>query len=162
MRRIDELLTRFLDRIGQSEGTLYVGMFRSWRRIVGDRIADHAEPVDIRSHALVVEADHPGWVQMVMMERTRIIRRINREFPQLGITGLHVRVTGQRTEKAESAANDTPVPEATENPPSASDSEALKKIEDGDLRDSLSRLRRSLKPSKEVPGNDAGSSSQDL
>jgi len=152
MRRIDEVLNRFLDRIGQSEGAAYVGMFRGWRRIVGDRIADHAEPVDIRAHALVVEADHPGWVQMIMMERRRILRQIAREFPELTITALHIRVAGDKSRKSteiadqsaegpESRAKDT---EILERPPAADDESALERIEDTELRSSLERLRRNL------------------
>ena len=93
MRKADDLIQRFLDSIGQTEeGSLYVGLFRSWQPIVGERIAAHAQPVDVRGHSLVVEADHPGWVQMVMMQRSRIIGELSRRFPQLEITGLTVRV----------------------------------------------------------------------
>jgi len=92
VRRADDLVQRFLDSIGQSEGSAYVGLFRSWQAIVGERIAAHAQPVDVKGHSLVVEADHPGWVQMVMMRRGRIIDELERRFPQLRITGLAVRV----------------------------------------------------------------------
>ena len=92
MRKADDLIQRFLDSIGQTEGSVYVGLFRSWQSIVGERIAAHAQPVDLRGHSLVVEADHPGWVQMVMMNRNRIIKELNRRFPELTITGLAVRV----------------------------------------------------------------------
>jgi len=159
MRKIDELLDRFLDRIGQSEGAPYVGMFRGWREIVGDRIADHAEPVDIRSHALVVEADHPGWVQMVMMERQRILSQIGRKFPELSITALHVRVTGDRAQKlGEQATPDAqPAEESGEIPvapvkPSADESEALERIGDDDLRSTLEHLRNTLGSSS--PGDE--------
>ena len=150
MRKVDDLLQQFLDRIGQSDGAPYVGLFRGWREIVGDRIADHTEPVDIRGSALIVEADHPGWVQMVMMSQARILRQLKRRYPQLGITGMHIRVAGDRaaagagtgaggSQEEASAAPVVPPP-----PPSADETEALERIDDSDLRDGLERLRQSL------------------
>jgi len=149
MRKVDDLLQQFLDRIGQSDGAPYVGLFRGWREIVGDRIADHAEPVDIRGSALIVEADHPGWVQMVMMSQTRILRQLKRRYPQLGITGMHIRVAGDRAAAGAGAGGGPPeeapaAPVVPPPPPSADETEALERIDDSDLRDGLERLRRSL------------------
>lgn len=154
MRRADDLIQRFLDSVGQSEdGARYVGLFRSWQPIVGERIAAHSQPVDVRGHSLVVEADHPGWVQMVMMKRTTIVREINRRYPELSITGLTVRVVDQpgsnsSRDEAPAAGGGEPVsstdsPAASE-PPSRDEEEAIEKIDDEDLRDTLSRLRRDL------------------
>ncbi|MFW5814846.1 MAG: DUF721 domain-containing protein [Spirochaetota bacterium] len=168
MRKADDLIQRFLDSIGQTEeGSLYVGLFRSWQPIVGERIAAHAQPVDVRGHSLVVEADHPGWVQMVMMQRGRIIGELSRRFPQLEITGLTVRVAdrpgqsrsggaGQGREPGGDAAargsqppaGGQPPPPAPDEPPptppSRDEAEALDRIDDDDLRDTLARLRRDL------------------
>ena len=150
MRKVDDLLQQFLDRIGQSDGAPYVGLFRGWRQIVGDRIADHAEPVDIRGTALIVEADHPGWVQMVMMSRTRILRQLNREFPELKITGMHIRISGQKAASSETrgatetADHEDERADGPPEPPSKDEKEALGRIDDNDLRDSLERLRQAL------------------
>lgn len=165
MRKADELIQRFLDSVGQSEeGSLYVGLFRSWEPIVGERIAAHAQPVDVRGHSLVVEADHPGWVQMVMMQRSRIIGELSRRFPQLEITGLTVRVAdrpGRSGDGAASGPRETTraphegsprgvpphetVPEAPPPPPPSRDeAQALERIDDDDLRDALARLRQDL------------------
>jgi hypothetical protein len=163
VRKADDLIQRFLDSIGQTEGSVYVGLFRSWRSIVGERIDAHAQPVDIRGHSLVVEADHPGWVQMVMMSRSRIINELNRRFPELTITGLTVRVVDQPGfgVRAPATASDDgraggdesirPVRSAepdTESPPppppSRDEKQALERIEDEELRDALARLRKDL------------------
>ena len=150
MRKVDDLLQQFLDRIGRSDGAPYIGLFRGWRRIVGDRIADHAEPVDIRGSALIVEADHPGWVQMVMMSQAQILRQLKARYPELGITGLHIRVAGDRAAAQSDAGrgsgddgkalNQRPPPP----PPSADETQALERIDDSDLRGTLDRLRQAL------------------
>jgi hypothetical protein len=158
LRKAEDILQLFLDRIGRSDGMPYVKLFRSWQSIAGDRIAAHAEPVDIRGTALVVEVDHPGWSQMVLLSRERILRELGRRFPELTITGLHVRVAGERTvnspgdsgsgltANAESANGDSRRSDRAYDPPppSADESESLGRIDDEDLRDSLKRLRESL------------------
>lgn len=163
MRKAEDLIQRFLDTIGQSEGSVYVGLFRSWQPIVGERISAHAQPVDVRGHTLIVEADHPGWVQMVMMKRSRIIGELGRRYPELGITGLAVRVVEKpgaprpgtdRPTPPATGSGSTPSPRASAinpeapdeppTPPTRDENEALERIEDDDLRDVLSRLRRDL------------------
>ena len=149
MRKADDLVQRFLDSIGQSDGSAYVGLFGSWKPIVGERVAAHSQPVDLRGHTLIVEADHPGWVQMVMMRRDRIISELTRRFPELGITGLAVRVAdrpGQTASDREQPESAPPRAPAAPPPPSRDESEALKRIEDEDLRETLKRLRNDLQP----------------
>jgi hypothetical protein len=178
VRKVDDLLQLFLNRIGQSEGAPYVGLFRGWRQIVGDRIADHAEPVDIRGTALVVEADHPGWVQMVLMSQAHILRQVNHRYPELTITGLHIRVSDDRaaaaaarqTTRADNRQNlpvDGSGPPGSGPPippplvkPSADEKQALNRIDDTDLRSSLERLRRSLDADKETD-KDPGQTRED-
>ena len=178
MRKAEDLIQRFLDTIGQSEGSVYVGLFRNWQPIVGERIAAHAQPVDVRGHTLIVEADHPGWVQMVMMKRSRIIGELGRRYPELGITGIAVRVVEKpgaprpgtdRPTPPASGSRPTPSPGASAinppahdptpgpagqpdeppPPPTRDENEALERIEDDDLRDTLARLRRDLDDSGE-------------
>ncbi len=162
MRKAEDILQVFLDRIGRSDGMPYVKLFRSWRSVAGERIAAHADPVDIRGTALVVEVDHPGWSQMVLLSRERILRELERRFPELTITGLHVRVAGDRathgpTPKAgasnagskgtsNAGLESTAATESEHEPPppSGDETEALGRIDDDELRDSLARLRESL------------------
>ncbi len=163
MRKADDLLQQFLDRIGRSDGAPYVGLFRGWRQIVGDRIADHAEPVDIRGSALVVEADHPGWVQMVMMSQARILRQLKTRYPELTITALHIRVAGDRAAVQSNAGRGSDAggdedldqgPPPPPMPPSADERQALERIDDSDLRGTLDRLRKALDEDKESEEGD--------
>ncbi len=161
MRKADDLIQRFLDSIGQTEGSDYIGLFGSWQPIVGERIAAHSQPVDVRGRTLIVEADHPGWVQMVMMRRGRIVDELRRRFPELGITGIAVRVVDRPGRTApDPSARTVPTPDAASTappppspgtsqpsgsaPPSRDEVEALERIEDEELRDTLARLRDDL------------------
>ena len=166
LRKADELIQRFLDSIGQSGGSQYVELFRSWQGVIGEHLAAHSRPVDVRGRHLVIEADHPGWVQLVMLARARILRELGRRFPDLGLTGIMVRnaaaapaaaTTPQIApaaatsgspgnhpahQRAEPAAD--PQPEPPPRPPSRDDLEALERIPDDDLRAALARLRGEL------------------
>ncbi|TVQ26600.1 MAG: DUF721 domain-containing protein [Spirochaetaceae bacterium] len=87
-------MQRFLDSIGRSDGSVYIGLFRSWKEVAGERIAAHTQPVDVRGHTLIVESDHPAWTQMVMMNRSRILKQLSGRFPELHLTSLAVRLAG--------------------------------------------------------------------
>ena len=150
MRKADELIQRFLDSIGQKDGAVYVQLFQAWREVAGDRLADHANPIDIRGTSLVVETDHPGWSQMVIMQRHRILSQLNRRFPQLNLTGvtvhLHSDAATQTASKGQAAdeSPETPPKEPPPRPPSRDEKESLERIDDPDLKEMLERLRGNL------------------
>lgn len=154
MRRADELIERFLDSIGAQDGSVYVDLFKSWRTVAGDRIADHARPVDIQGSSLVVETDHPGWSQMVIMNRSRILTQLSRRFPDLSLSGITVHLAADlraarrsRTDASDTSPPHTPPP----RPPSADEKDALEKIEDSELRSVLGRLRDEIANEGEAP-----------
>ncbi len=164
MNRAGELLDALLKRMGLAEQQYqqYASFFQNWQRIAGERIAAHAQVVDVRNGALIVEADHPAWVQMVMFEQRKIIDRVNKSYPELRITALRVRIADRRTNPAGAAPPDpaaaTGSPEtglATNHAPAPQQSEnekqALGRIEDSDLRDTLQRLRQHLPETPEEP-----------
>jgi hypothetical protein len=154
LRKADDLIDKFLNSIGNTEGSTYVGLFRSWKEIIGqDRpVADHSRPVDVHGHTLVIEADHPGWIQMVMMKSERIIRELKQRFPELGISAISVRTVTQESDRISSRRdsldtttnhhtdeNRSPLPK-----PSADDTEALSRISDDTMRETLERLRKEI------------------
>ena len=146
MKRADELIEQFLDSIGNSSGGVYVELFKSWKQIAGDRLADHARPVDVQGSSLIVETDHPGWSQMVIMNRSRILKQLAKRFPQLSLTGITVhlagdlRAAGPRSESPSRKEQSPPPP----RPPSADEQEALDRIADNELKAALGRLRGEL------------------
>ena len=178
-------MQRFLDSIGRSDGSVYIGLFRSWREVAGERIAAHTQPVDVRGHTLIVESDHPAWTQMVMMNRATILKQLSGRFPQLQLTSLAVRLagSGQRDHATKPAdhtrdsapcssvgdpANIDPTCPANTDPappappvPSADAASALQRIDDPDLRDTLRRLRQEIASADRKPDRDHESDPDD-
>lgn len=144
MQRAGDLLDAFLDRIGASDRQ-YASFFRNWQRIAGERIAAHAKVSDIKNGTLIIDADHPAWVQMVMLRQRSIIDTVNSSYPDFKITSIRVRVASadpdpesppprQDTEDDHPISQSEPIDEAS----------ALSKIVDNELRESLERLRNEL------------------
>jgi len=176
MKHAGDILEAFFRMNNISGGEEYVAFFRSWQNIVGVDLASHTRVADIKNNALVVEVDHPGWMQMLHMKKDRILRDIKKRFPQLGITTLHMKLVQElstrvpsdsaapASEKAAGGAGsgtsrttaphpgsptggespEDPAAAPPQPPPSASDREALKKIEDESFREKLERLRKSI------------------
>jgi hypothetical protein len=161
MDRAGDLLEAFLRLHNITGGEEYVAFFKSWHGIVGTDLAAHTRVTDIRNGALKVEVDHPGWMQMLQMRKDKIERQVAKRYPQLEVTNIHMRlvstfsgpgpgagraperaVSGGETSRAEASP-------AAESEPSREDSrnarEALNRIEDDKLKDTLSRLYRDLK-----------------
>jgi hypothetical protein len=173
MERAGELLEAFLRMHNITGGEEYVAFFKSWHRIVGTDLAAHTRVTDIRNGALKVEVDHPGWMQMLQMRKDEVIRKVARQYPQLEVTNLHMRLvtafsgpgpgTGPASERAargagadsgegsaqrgagadSGPAHSGPAEPAREDSKNAR--EALERIEDETLKNTLARLYRDLK-----------------
>ena len=72
-----------------------VSIFSSWQRIAGDDIASHSRVADIRRGALIVEVDHPGWMQMLQIKSSEILQRLSAKYPNLGIRMLQGKLVKQ-------------------------------------------------------------------
>jgi len=112
MEKAGNLLKAFLDRLNIRDKHGYSAFFASWRRIVGDKLADHTDVVDVRNGALVVICDHPGWMQEFQFRQHTILTRVQTEFPQLGINAIQFKLVDERVNahrfRAEEGAQEQP------------------------------------------------------
>lgn len=89
MKRAGKLLSAFFERNNIQDTRGYVDFFQSWQQIVGVDLAAHSDAIDIRNHALIVEVDHPGWMQKLHMQKERILLTLQQRYPNLGIKNIH-------------------------------------------------------------------------
>ncbi|MFP4373030.1 MAG: DUF721 domain-containing protein [Spirochaetaceae bacterium] len=155
MERAGDLLEAFLRLHNITGGEEYVAFFKSWHRIVGTDIAAHTRVTDIRNGALKVEVDHPGWMQMLQMRKDEIVRKVGVTYPQLEVRNIHMRLVTSFTGagagpdpgadadsgNADSGAEQRPAPPREH---SSTAREALQRIGDSELRETLTRLYRDL------------------
>jgi len=105
----DIVLELFRERFGEQfmeKGRSTTGLFSSWSKIVTEvcirmerkkAFASETEPDEIPAAAvhsrikeiehgvLFVEADHPGWIQILQTRQTELLKEVSRRFPELGI-----------------------------------------------------------------------------
>ncbi len=120
---------------------------RSWRDLVGEKIAAHSRVVDVDRGAVIVEVDHPGWSQQIHFRKAAVLSALSRGYPDLGIKALVIRVVAERevtysrpttpvgeglSRAQEEAHPDVPVDERLDDP----------------LKDVLSRLKESIRKGK--------------
>lgn len=91
-----ELLDMLLSRLHIDENGPLATVYHEWMEIIGPDIASHTKIMDIRGRVLIIEADHPTWASMALMRKKQVIGRIKRQFPELGITQIQVRVRTDR------------------------------------------------------------------
>jgi hypothetical protein len=95
IRDVSSLLSSFFDADKLRRGERYSDFFSSWPALVGARLAAHSRVVDVDKGLLVIEADHPGWIQLLQMRQTGILDAVAQRFPELGLRGIVFRVSGQ-------------------------------------------------------------------
>jgi hypothetical protein len=92
MKKAGDLLEAFFDDEILKTAKGYSAVFTAWRNIVGERLAAHSHIVELERAILVVEADHPGWIQLLQLEQSRILQNVKKMFPDLEINGISMRL----------------------------------------------------------------------
>lgn len=159
MNRAGDLLNAFFRLHNISGGESYVSFFSSWHEIVGTDLAAHTQPIDIRGDALIVEVDHPGWMQLLQLKRDQIVKQVRHRYADLGVTNMHMKLVdagafsgpeaiqrqAERGGSESSAGTNNRTGEGrTERPRSKDEKEALSRVPSDKLKDTLERLRRDL------------------
>ena len=112
-REIDaeEAVTGILERIllnqeGAGDG---LRLINAWRSVVeslnpgpnaenaanfGRNLASHSRIIEIKNGTLLVEADHPAWLQMLKIHQRYIVSCLSRRFPEMGLSSLAFRIRG--------------------------------------------------------------------
>jgi hypothetical protein len=92
VKRIGELLSSFFEENVMEKAQGYNSLFSSWKEIAGENIAAHSRIVELEKSVLRIEADHPGWIQILQTRQKNLLDRVRRKFPTLSITGISFRL----------------------------------------------------------------------
>jgi predicted nucleic acid-binding Zn ribbon protein len=99
MRKAGDVLSAFFD-----EGTLekakkfgelfspalWAGLLESNGLAQG---VPHSRIVELEKTVLLIEADHPGWIQLLQTKQKGLLQSIQRRFPELSLTGISFRLS---------------------------------------------------------------------
>ncbi len=79
-----------LRRMGWTEQIQVTSVTARWREVIGDRIADHCEPVGFEDGILTVKATSTAWATQLQMMAGQIRHRLNEEFGREVVRELKV------------------------------------------------------------------------
>lgn len=153
MKKAGDLLGSFLDSNVLKAAEGYAKLFSAWKSVAGERTAAHSRIAELERTILVVEADHPGWLQMLQLRQGDILAQIRGRFPDLEITGISLRLMkdGQRASPVSAGGGVRPAREeqaaepAEEAVPPAAAGDPYSSIQDENFRDILKRLEKGIR-----------------
>jgi predicted nucleic acid-binding Zn ribbon protein len=150
VKRAGELLASFFDQQTFGAARDYSDLFLSWRSIAGDTLAAHSRIRELEHSVLLVEADHPGWVQILQTREKNLLDTLRRCFPDRHITGISFRLSREPLSplpiRTFPAAREENAGGMVSEPPAGSTAEDLYgKIGDEHFRETLRRLEQSIK-----------------
>ena len=157
MKRVGDIVSALFDERLMTKARGYSKLFDSWEDITKkNAIAaalDHSRLKNLDRGLLLVEADHPGWIQILQTKEQQILADFRYRFPELDITGISFMLSPARPH---TEANAEPGPDQNEAnqhaappepPPAAPDQNqqtGYDAIKDGTFKESLKRLEQSI------------------
>jgi hypothetical protein len=95
-------------------GRVSANLFSTWATIVAEtRIpaaGDHSRIRDLEHGILVIEAEHPGWVQLLQTKQAQLLRMVQKRYPELEIRGVSFCLS--RESISQPSRNETILPES--------------------------------------------------
>lgn len=85
MKKAGDLVNLFFNEVQKKQGEQYNSFHDSWEKIAGEKIGVNSEIRDIIDESLIIEIDHPGWKQLILLKERQILNKINKEFPELSV-----------------------------------------------------------------------------
>ncbi len=85
MKKVGDILREYLRERGWLSGNPYAALFSGWVTVAGSGLAEHTRLVDVRDGVMIVEADHPGWLQMARMRKDALLSHARLAAPEARI-----------------------------------------------------------------------------
>jgi hypothetical protein len=151
-RKASEIIGTILSPEVAAKAGSWSRFFGSWERAAGERLSAHSRPVDVRNGIVIVEADHPGWVQLLQLNQKRILDAIKHSFPELEITGIAFKTAKDRSvymppdmsAGSDEAVTDDEPEEDDESTGKRTVKETIDAVEDQGFREILSSLAKAI------------------
>ncbi|MDR1949753.1 MAG: DUF721 domain-containing protein [Spirochaetaceae bacterium] len=157
MKKAGDLLSVIFDEEILRKAQGYHNLFSSWKIIAGEKLAAHSRIVELERYVLLVEADHPGWVQILQTKQKDLLNAARRRFPDLAINGIAFRLSrdpglfrsGGEEPGLAAGSGHAPVPaevpaESPGSPSGEGPQNSYDKITDEGFKETLKRLEHSI------------------
>ncbi len=95
-----DVLKVIFERLLPEDPAGYTHFFSGWEKIAGADTAMHVFPRDIVNNVLILETDHPGWIQKIRMRQESLLKAIWSKYPGLEIKRIRIVIgDGRKTAK---------------------------------------------------------------
>lgn len=85
---LGEVMDALTAKMGWTSPLAKSELLASWQQIVGEDLAEHAEPIGIEDGVLTVRCDSTAWATQLRLIRTEILTRIAESFPEAGVDAV--------------------------------------------------------------------------
>jgi predicted nucleic acid-binding Zn ribbon protein len=103
VEKAGDLLTALLGQGLMTKARGYTDLFSSWRAVTEEEraaaAADHSRIAELEHGVIFVEADHPGWIQVLQLKQRKLLSSLQRKFPDMGISGICFRLSRRPAER---------------------------------------------------------------
>ncbi len=100
MKRAGDILRDYMRQRGWESADPYLPLFRCWEAVAGPQLGCHSSLAEVEAGVLLVEVDHPGWLQMLELRKTAILAAARAAAPGAPIEGLRGRISRGRPSRA--------------------------------------------------------------
>jgi predicted nucleic acid-binding Zn ribbon protein len=92
VKRAADVLRELLKQRGWEAADPYLPLFRCWPQIAGPQLGARSRLAEVEGGVLVVEVDHPGWLQMLQLRKSAILAAARAAAPGARIDELRGRI----------------------------------------------------------------------
>jgi hypothetical protein len=92
IKKAAEVINTFFSGIDSSKMMQANSFIRSWNDIVGEKISAHSKVIDVDNGTVIVEVEHTGWSQFILLKKRQIISDLSSNYPELKIKNVIIRV----------------------------------------------------------------------
>ena len=128
IKKLSELITLYSDRLGLFQQSKILDVYSSWASIVGEKQAAHSKLIDIKHQTAVIETDHPGWSQQLLLSKRYIIRNFQKKYPQLHVQNISVIVSPYQREQKHAITDRSRIDDYTRKDTISTQSNAVPQI----------------------------------
>ena len=104
-RKVEEIISNIFENISTDKMNDNLNMISSWKSVlmsinsrtnknIGNLLVSHTKVIDLKNGILLVETDHPGYIQILQMYKSYILRGLKQKYPELEINCLSFRLKG--------------------------------------------------------------------
>ncbi|MCR5698092.1 MAG: DUF721 domain-containing protein [Treponemataceae bacterium] len=154
--RYDVMMSSLFSNIDAKKMQESIAVSKGWKEIVetistnpaeknrtGILLAAHSKVVDLKNDILLVETDHPGYIQLMQNYKTYILRGLKMKYPQLNVKNICFKLKNTDVKIPDYQEEIRPAVNAEEENAAKSKMEVDEKLPP-ELRDKFEKLKNSL------------------